>query len=167
MGGGRGGEQDSAGARGSRRAPRARIAPRAAAGPRRRDRHGRGFRGDLIPAPLPGHRTRREAFDEAVLDAADPLLERFGRRLEHLAITVEEVPPADPAPWELQTVPLGRYAPPDRDHPPQVVLYRRPIVTRCELPGDLEILVRQVLAEQVGSMLAMDPEDVDPEAFEG
>lgn len=101
-----------------------------------------------------------------MLDAAQPLLERFGRRLEHLAITVEEVPPAGPAPWEPRAVPLGRYIPPDRDHPPQVVLYRRPIVTRCEQREDLEAIVRQVLAQQVGSMLAMEPEDVDPGAWD-
>ncbi|GAB2547227.1 hypothetical protein GCM10027268_21410 [Brachybacterium huguangmaarense] len=101
-----------------------------------------------------------------MLDAADPLLERFGRRLEHLRITVEEIPPADPAPWELQSVALGRYLPPDRDHPPRIVLYRRPITTRSPRPEDLEMLVRQVLAEQIGSMLSMDPEDVDPGAWE-
>ncbi len=134
--------------------------------PHRRDRHGRGFRGDLIPPHLPGHLTRRERFDDTVLDAASPLLERFDRRLEHLAITVEDIPPSDPTPWELQSVPLGRYVPPDRDHPPRVVLYRRPIETRSSLPGDLEMLVRQVLAEQVGAMLSMDPEDVDPGAWE-
>lgn len=134
--------------------------------PRRRDRHGRGFRGMLLPPHLPGHLTRREEFDDAVLDAADPLLERFGRRLEHLAISVEEVPPADPAPWEMQAVPLGRYVPPDRDHPPQVIIYRRPVVSRCTAPEDLEIMVRQVLAEQIGAMLGMDPEDVDPGAWE-
>lgn len=133
---------------------------------RRRDRHGRGFRGVLLPAHLPGHRTRRQSFDDAVLDAAQPLLERFGRRLEHVAIVVEEVPPGDPAPWELQAVPLGRCIPGDRDHPPRILLYRRPIETRCCENGELALLVRQVLAEQVGAMLAMAPEDVDPEAWE-
>ncbi|MCS6711022.1 metallopeptidase family protein [Brachybacterium sp. EF45031] len=133
---------------------------------RRRDRHGRGLRGHLIPPPLPGYRTRREIFDEAVLDATAPLLERFGRRLEHLQVAVEDVPPSDPAPWEPASVPLARLFPADREHPPRIVLFRRPIETRSTSPAELEILVRQVLAEQVGSLLAMDPEQVDPGAWE-
>lgn len=156
-------------ARGDGHGEESASAPGGALGPRRarrRDRHGRGFRGMLIPPHLPGHLTRREQFDDLVLSAAEPLLERYGRRLEHLVITVEEVPPADPAPWEMQAVPLGRYVPPDRDHAPQVVLYRRPIVSRCPDPADLEMLVRQVLAEQVGAALSVDPEDVDPEAWD-
>lgn len=101
-----------------------------------------------------------------MLDAAEPLLERFDKRLAHLVLSVEEVPPTDPAPWEPQAVPLGRYIAPDRDHAPRIVLYRRPLVTRCTASGDLGMLVRQVLAEQVGAMLSMDPEDVDPGAWD-
>lgn len=119
----------------------------------------------VLPPHVPGHRTRRETFDDAVMDAAEPLLARFGRRLEHVVLLVEEVPPTDPAPWETQAVPLGRYIAPDRDHPPRIVLYRRPLVTRCGGEEELELLVRQVLAEQVGAMLSMDPEDVDPGAW--
>jgi hypothetical protein len=132
---------------------------------RRRDRHGRGLRGELLPPHLPGHRTRRELFDDTVLDAARALVERYPRRLEHLEVAVEEVPLTDPAPWEESAVALGRAFPADRDHPPRVVLFRRPIQTRCSLPGDLELLVRQVLADQIASLLHLDPEDVDPEAW--
>ena len=120
----------------------------------------------LLPPHLPGHLTRREIFDDTVLESAEALMDRFGRRLEHLAVSVQEIPTTDPAPWEMQAVPLGRYIAPDRDHPPQIVLYRRPIASRCSAPGDLEMLVRQVLAEQIGAMLAMDPEDVDPGAWD-
>src|SRR5690625_6043051 len=76
--------------------------------PRRRDRRGRGRRWDLIPPHLPGHRTRREQFDDAVADVAAALTERFPRRLAHLQVVVEEVPPSDPAPWEHAGVLLGR-----------------------------------------------------------
>lgn len=120
----------------------------------------------LLPPHLPGHRTRREIFDATVLECAEPLLERFGRRLEHLAIAVQEVPSTDPAPWEMQAIPLGRYIAADRTNPPRIVLYRRPIVSRCTAPEDLGMLVRQVLAEQIGAMLGMNPEDVDPDVWE-
>lgn len=133
--------------------------------PRRRDRRGRGRRWDLIPAHLPGYRTRRDRFDDTVADAAAGIIERFPRRLEHLQVVVEEVPPADPAPWEDSSVLLGRALPATREHPPRVVVHRLPIQTRCAGDQELELLVRQVLAEQIGSMLAIAPEDVDPEAW--
>jgi len=133
----------------------------------RRDRHGRGFRHDLIPSHLPGYMSRRQQFDETVLDAVRPHLDRFGRRLEHVRVTVEEVPASDPAPWEGEQVPLGRFVPADRFEPPTIVLYRRPIETRASTPSEVELMVRQVLAEQIGAMLALSPEDVDPEAWNG
>lgn len=135
-------------------------------GGHRRDRHGRGFRGPVVPPHLPGYRTRRARFDELVRDCAEDLLERFPRRLEHLQVAVEDVPPADPSPWEAGGVALGRYLPADRTHPPRVVLYRRPISTRTADDDDLELFIRQVLSEQVASMLGKNPEDIDPGAWE-
>ena len=141
-------------------------APRGPLGPRRRDRRGRGRRWDLIPPHLPGHRTRRERFDERVADAGAALTERFPRRLAHLQVLVEEVPAADPAPWEEAQVVLGRAVPGTREHPPRVIVYRRPLETRCVTATELEMLVRQVLSEQIGSLLSIAPEDVDPEAWD-
>lgn len=141
-------------------------APRGPLGPRRRDRRGRGRRWDLIPPHLPGHRTRRERFDDLVADAGAALTERFPRRLAHLQVLVEEVPSADPAPWEEAQVVLGRAVPSTREHPPRVIVYRRPLETRCVTATELEMLVRQVLSEQIGSLLSIAPEDVDPEAWD-
>ena len=141
-------------------------APRGPLGPRRRDRRGRGRRWDLIPPHLPGHRTRQERFDDLVADAGAALTERFPRRLAHLQVLVEEVPSADPAPWEEAQVVLGRAVPGTREHPPRVIVYRRPLETRCVTATELEMLVRQVLSEQIGSLLSIAPEDVDPEAWD-
>ena len=135
-------------------------------GPRRRDRRGRGRRWDLIPPHLPGHRTRREQFDDAVADVAAALTERFPRRLAHLQVVVEEVPPSDPAPWEHAGVLLGRGVPATREHPPRVVVYRRSVQTRCGSSQELEMLLRQVLSEQVASILGLPPEVVDPDIWE-
>src|SRR5690606_2907303 len=141
-------------------------APRGPLGPRRRDRRGRGRRWDLIPPHLPGHRTRRERFDDLVADAGAALTERFPRRLAHLQVLVEEVPSADPAPWEEAQVVLGRAVPGTREHPPRGVVDRRPLETRGVAATELEMLVRQVLSEQTGSVLSLAPEDVDPEAWD-
>ena len=93
------------------------------------------------------------------------IAERFPRRLAHMQVLVEEVPPADPGPWDDATVLLGRVIPPSRTHPARVIVYRRPLQTRCSTEAELEMLVRQVLAEQIGSLLNIAPEDIDPGAW--
>jgi predicted Zn-dependent protease with MMP-like domain len=133
--------------------------------PRRRDRHGRGLRGSLIPSHLPAFRTRRERFDELVTASASAIIERFPRRLEHLQVIVEEVPRTDPAPWEDSGVALGRTVPATREHPPIIVVHRRPIQTRCAGEEELEAMLRQVISEQIASLLGLRPEQVDPEAW--
>src|SRR5699024_10675626 len=126
-------------------------------GPRRRDRRGRGRRWGLIPPHLPGHRTRREQFDGAVADVAAALTERFPRGLAHLQWVVVEVPPSDPGPWASAGSLVGRGVPAIREHTPRVVVYRRSVQTRCGSPPELGLRLRQVLSEQVASILGLPP----------
>ncbi len=129
--------------------------------PRRRDRHGRGPRGPLIPRGVPAWRSRAQAFDEAVLDAVERLERRRPDELDGIEFAVEEVPPSDPAPWEHGEVPLGRSFPAHGEVPHRVVLYRRPVQTRCD-PEDLPALVHDVVVEQVAHLLGLPPEQLDP-----
>ncbi len=131
----------------------------------RRDRHGRGLRGPLLPASLPAARSRAERFDDLVLDAVELLERRWAEQLAGVEFAVEEVPPSDPAPWEDEVVPLGRLFPADASGPARVVLYRRPMETRAS-GEDLEDLVADVVVEQVAHLLELDPEEVDPR-YEG
>jgi predicted Zn-dependent protease with MMP-like domain len=130
--------------------------------PRRRDRHGRGLRGPLLPAELPASRTRGERFDDVVLDAVERLERRWRAELAEIEFAVEDVPPADPSPWEHGEVPLGRFFPAERGLPPRVVVYRRPVETRTE-DSDLGSLVHEVVVEQVAHALGLEPEKVDPQ----
>ncbi|MGH4024209.1 MAG: metallopeptidase family protein, partial [Pseudonocardiaceae bacterium] len=57
---------------------------------RRRDRRGRGVRGLLFPASLPAARSRSERFDAIVLDALEPIDERWHAELDQLDIAVDE-----------------------------------------------------------------------------
>lgn len=140
---------------------RARIPSRR--GGRRRDRHGRGLRGPLLPPLMPAARTRAEQFDDVVLTVVEVLERRLGRDLEGVEFAVEEVPPSAPAPWERGSVPLGRYFPADAaaglTH--RIVVYRRPVVGRADGSEDLAALVRDVLVEQIAHMLGRAPEDID------
>ena len=143
---------------------------------KRRDRRGRGVRGLLFPATLPAARSRSERFDAIVLDALEPIDERWHTELERLDVAVDEVPEitdCDPTTvtWgsdvvEDGKVPLARLVPAgvDRAGLPtraRIVLYRRPLETRAQGGGDLSDLVHEVLVEQVASYLGVDPDLID------
>jgi predicted Zn-dependent protease with MMP-like domain len=143
---------------------------------KRRDRRGRGVRGLLFPATLPAARSRSERFDAIVLDALEPIDERWHPELERLDIAVDEVPEitdCDPTTvtWgsdvvEDGKVPLARLVPAgvDRAGLPtraRIVLYRRPLETRAHDGGDLSDLVHEVLVEQIASYLGVDPDIID------
>lgn len=62
---------------------------------------------------------------------------------------------------------LGRGVPATREHPPRVVVFRRSVQTRCADDQELEALLRQVLSEQIASILGMRPDEVDPGIWDG
>ena len=79
---------------------------------RRRDRHGRGLRGVLVPPDVPLHRTRAERFDDLVLQAVARLEPQWEAHLSGVEFAVEEIPPADsPATGPHGPVPLSRLEP--------------------------------------------------------
>src|SRR6185312_16846227 len=59
---------------------------------RRRDRRGRGVRGLLYPPTLPAARSRAERFDEIVLEALEPIDQRWHAELGKLDVAIDEVP---------------------------------------------------------------------------
>ena len=155
---------------------------------RRRDRHGRGLRGPLIPYTvvlggrelrIPASQTRGERFDDLVLDAVEELEQRWAAELEGVEFAVEDVP-AVPASagagydGEVVTddsaggaVPLGLLMAAGRDPKgvptaPRVVVYRRPLEARAADPSDLADLVHDVVVDQVARLLNLDPDEVDP-----
>ncbi len=136
----------------------------------------------MFPATLPAARSRSERFDAIVLDALEPIEERWHTELERLDVAVDEVPEitdCDPTTviWgndvvEDGKVPLARLVPAgvDRAGLPtraRIVLYRRPLETRAQHGGDLSDLVHEVLVEQVASYLGVDPDTIDGPTHEG
>jgi predicted Zn-dependent protease with MMP-like domain len=130
----------------------------------------------LFPATLPAARSRSERFDAIVLDALEPIDERWHAELEQLDIAVDEVPEVtdcDPATvtWgsdvvEDGKVPLARLVPVGVDHAglptrARIVLYRRPLETRAQDGADLSDLVHEILVEQIASYLGVDPDTID------
>ena len=79
---------------------------------RRRDRHGRGLRGVLVPPDVPLYRTRAERFDDLVLQAVARLEPQWEAHLSGIEFAVEEIPPADaPVTGPRGPVPLSRLEP--------------------------------------------------------
>ncbi len=135
----------------------------------RRDRRGRGLRGRLVPASVPLFRTRRDIFDDLVLDAVEGLERRWADDLAGVEFAVEDVPPElnvyDSDVLEDGEVPLARLLPgrPGRQPvPPRIVLYRRPLEVRAVDREDLADLIHDVVIEQLANLLGVEPEELDP-----
>lgn len=142
-----------------------------------RNRHGRGSRGPLLPTAAPRHRSRRQAFDIAVLEAYAPILHRFAPQLGGLDIAVDTVPRmrlrADMTvlPDEIIAdgpVPLGRVIPAgiDPEGRPtraRLVLFRMPIEQRTETMHERQDLLTTILTALVANYLNLDPSDIDPD----
>ena len=143
---------------------------RPAPGPRRRDRHGRGLRGLLVPPEIPIYRSRSERFDDLVLVAVTQLEPRWEAELAGVEFAVEEIPPADVASDDPDPVPLARIDPESGDadnpeHPARaarIVIYRRPLMARAEGEDELGELVLDVVVEEFARLLGLDPQIVDP-----
>src|SRR5829696_1023913 len=123
----------------------------------RRDRHGRGLRGRLVPPTVPLSRSRAEQFDDLVLYAVEDV-----PWVDHSSPD-EVVLDADVL--EDGSVPLARVLPAHREggkeHPARIVVYRRPLEIRA---ADRDDLVRDVVVDQVAVLLGRDPEEIDPTA---
>jgi hypothetical protein len=159
---------------------------------RRRDRHGHGLRGSLVPSEVPLHRTRAERFDDLVLLAVSQLEPRWEAELTGVEFGVEEIPPVIPDDDDPDPVPLARLEPgsgrpgqpgeaslatladlpgdiPDLldladlpERPARIVLYRRPLIARADGEEELAELVLDVIVEQFARWLGVDPQTVDP-----
>ncbi|MBM6405944.1 metallopeptidase family protein [Phycicoccus sp. CSK15P-2] len=106
--------------------------------------------------------TRRERFDDLVLDAADRLRPQLGTRYAATEFAVQDVPPTDPAPWDEQMAPLGRLLRATPERADRVVVYRRPVEARAADALDLAEIVAEVVTEQVAALLGVPPEELDP-----
>lgn len=152
-------------ARGSRRRTRA-----------LRDRRGRGLRGPLYPSSVPVARSRSQRFDALVLEALEPIEQRWHNELTQLDVAVDEVPEVSSAApekvvWDEDVVvdanvPLARLVPSGLDNRglptrARIVLYRRPLEARAKDGADLTDLLHDVLIEQVATYLGLDPDVID------
>ncbi|MBO0804882.1 MAG: metallopeptidase family protein [Nocardiopsaceae bacterium] len=145
---------------------------------RRRDRHGRGLRGRLVPPGIPLYRTRSQQFDDMVLDAVARLEPRWGNELAGIEFAVQEVPDIDNLADEFGSLPLARVFPgspgsgdswgsPRPATTTRIVVYRRPLLARAQDDDELSDLVFDVVVEEFAELLGLAPESIDPSYREG
>ncbi|THJ67879.1 metallopeptidase family protein [Arthrobacter echini] len=130
---------------------------------RRRNRRGRGLRGELLPQHLPGSRSRSERFDDWVLDSVQRLERLWGERIQDLQIVVQEIPD-DLENRTAETINglLGSSTPARPGRPAVITLYRHPILMAARNVLPLNELVHDVVVEQTAELMGLEPEAVDP-----
>lgn len=134
---------------------------------RRRDRHGRGPRGPLLPPGIPARLTWRQSFDQIVAWNAQEILARHPE-ISRIEIGIDEAPKTDPASWESHQVVMCRVFPENRlaGLAPRVVLYRLPIQARAgrasirDLGSPLHALVRMLLVDGLAEATGLPPEEL-------
>ena len=141
----------------------------------RRNRHGRGLRGVLLPQQTPWFRSRSQQFDMAALDAFSSIHQAFAPQLESLDLAVDTVPRmnvgsdlalVDDEIFSDGPVPLGRVLQPGIDAQGQptrarIVLFRKPIEQRAANSEQRRQLLQEILTVLVATYLNLDPRDVD------
>jgi predicted Zn-dependent protease with MMP-like domain len=130
----------------------------------------------LYPPTLPAAKTRAERFDAMVLEALEPIEQRWGTELTELDLAVDDVPEVDETSpdevvWHAGVladvgVPLAQLVPAGVDPEglpsrARIVLYRRPLEARARGGADLADLLHEVLVEQVAEYLNIEPDAVD------
>ncbi|MFC8040376.1 metallopeptidase family protein [Paenarthrobacter sp. NPDC057355] len=130
---------------------------------RRRNRHGRGLRGELMLPNLPGFRTRSERFDDMVLDSAERLQDMWGKQLDGVLFAVDEIPPnLEQLVATGNPAPMGAYTPGGRGEPPMITVFRRVVEQGTTTRDELQDLVHDVVVEYTAEMLGVPPETLDP-----
>jgi predicted Zn-dependent protease with MMP-like domain len=134
------------------------------------------LRGLLYPSTIPAAKTRAERFDAMVLEALEPIEQRWGAELTDLDLAVDDVPEVDQTSpdevvWQAGVladvgVPLAQLVPAGVDPEglpsrARIVLYRRPLEARARGGADLADLLHEVLVEQVAEYLNIEPDAVD------
>ena len=101
----------------------------------------------------------------------DDLLAAHIRRLNNawpelirpIQFAVEDVPPSDPVPWELEPNVMSRLFPAAHGMPARIVLYRMPLQSRARNRDDLQWAIRDELVVRVAELYGRRPEEIDPD----
>ncbi|MDO5722956.1 MAG: metallopeptidase family protein [Flaviflexus sp.] len=125
----------------------------------RRDRHGRGLRGIIIPPSVPAWRRRSERFDDIISMEINTYRHTLGEEVDRVEYGVLDVPQTDPTPWE-DGIPQARFFPMDGDKEGRIIFYRFPILQAAR-GRDLSLVIHAIVTQQLAAFLGTFPEDID------
>jgi hypothetical protein len=130
---------------------------------RRRNRRGRGLRGELLPQHLPGSRSRSEKFDDWVMESAQRLERLWGERIQDLQIVVQEIPDGlEDMTGETLRGLLGSARPAAPGRAAVITVYRHPVLMAARAFMPVNELIHDVVVEQTAELMGLAPEAVDP-----
>lgn len=139
--------------------------PPARTGRGRRNRHGRGLRGPLLPPGLPGRRTRAQRFDVWLAEGIEDLAERYGEDVHRVRFGHTFIPDqledrlTQLNAWGAEAVgaPLGQvtHAP---DGTVEITLFRG-VVEQRFTPHSEQAVVFNALVQQWHRLTGVRPED--------
>ncbi|OZG68980.1 metallopeptidase family protein [Bifidobacterium eulemuris] len=128
-----------------------------------RNRHGRGTRTPMFGTRLPRYRTRSGMFDDMVAAQIRRLNGAWPQLVRPVQFAVEDVPPSDPAPWEIETRPTSQCFPASHGIPARIVLYRLPLQTHAFSRMELQWAIRDELVGRLAQLYGRRPEEIDPD----
>ncbi|MEV0796579.1 metallopeptidase family protein [Kribbella sp. NPDC050281] len=131
------------------------------------DRHGRGMLGPIsrpsrfAPRGLPLQRSGAAQFDEVVAIEVTRLEKRLPQVVARVEFAIEDVPNLD---LDAREIPLTHSTGGTSHEPYRIVVFRRPIELRAERSAtSLAWLVRSALVLELADVLALSPEQIDPD----
>ncbi len=117
----------------------------------------------MLPASVPASLSRKQQFDEYVLESAERLQQLRGPAIDSIEFHVEQIP------HELETlaalggrVPLGTYTPETSARPAAIIVYRHPVEMAAGAAWYVPELVHDAVVEQAAELLGLSPEMIDP-----
>ncbi|OZG62443.1 peptidase [Bifidobacterium lemurum] len=128
-----------------------------------RNRHGRGTRTPMFGTRLPRYRTRSGMFDDMVAAQIRRLNGAWPQLVRPVQFAVEDVPPSDPAPWEIEPRPTSQCFAASHGIPARIVLYRLPLQTHALSRMELQWAIRDELVGRLAQLYGRRPEEIDPD----
>ena len=128
-----------------------------------RNRHGRGVRTPMFGVRMPRYRTRGGIFDDMTAAQIKRLNDAWPQLVKPVQFAVEDVPPSQPAPWEVDPDLSSKCFPASHGMPARIVLYRLPIQTQVTDRMELQWAIRDELVERLAELYGRRPEEIDPE----
>ncbi len=128
---------------------------------KRKDTHGRGLRGIIIPPNLMGYRTKQKYFEQTIIDIAKKAQAKWPQ-ITKIEFCTQNVPPSDPAPWEGNEIILGRTFDQDWTHnlPARIVLYKLPILARAKNKFEIKNILQDIICQQLSYILNISDKEV-------